>query len=110
MFAEERHQLIATLGTESGRVSVNNLAEKFSITTETVRRDLSALETAGSVRRVHGGAVAPDRSSTIESSFGERQERRQEQKQRIAQAALQLIPQSAGSMVLDAGSTTGALA
>jgi len=70
VFAEERQQLIAGLVAESGRASVTALAERFSITTETVRRDLAALEAAGTVRRVHGGAVAPDRISTSPASTG----------------------------------------
>ena len=111
MFAEERQQLIAGLVAESGRASVTALAERFSITTETVRRDLAALESAGTVRRVHGGAVAPDRVSTTEESILERTIQRQPEKLRIAEAALAFIPQNpAGSILVDAGSTTEALA
>jgi DeoR family fructose operon transcriptional repressor len=111
VFAEERQQLIAGLVAASGRASVTALAERFSITTETVRRDLAALESAGSVRRVHGGAVAPDRFSTTEESILERTIQRQPEKLRIAEAALAFIPQSpAGSILVDAGSTTEALA
>ena len=111
MFAEERQQQIAELVAGSGRVSVTLLAERFRITTETVRRDLAALETAGTVRRVHGGAVAADRFSTTEESINERAVQRPDQKMRIAQAALALIPHaSPGSVLIDAGSTTEALA
>ncbi len=111
MFAEERQQLIVGLVSVSGRASVTDLAERFSITTETVRRDLAALEAAGSVRRVHGGAVSPDRFSTAEESVLERTVQRQPEKIRIAEAALALIPQGlAGSILIDAGSTTEALA
>lgn len=111
MFAEERQQLIVGLVTASGRASVTDLAERFSITTETVRRDLAALEAAGSVRRVHGGAVSPDRFSTTEESILVRTDQRQPEKTRIAQAALALIPQDGtGSILVDAGSTTEALA
>lgn len=111
MFAEERQQKIAELVAGSGRVSVTVLAERFRITTETVRRDLATLETAGTVRRVHGGAVAADRFSTSEESIKERTIQRPDQKLRIAQAALALIPQTkSGSILLDAGSTTEALA
>ena len=92
MFAEERQQLIVGLIYASGRASVTDLAERFSITTETVRRDLAALEAAGSVRRVHGGAVSPDRFSTTEESILERTVQRQPEKTRIAEAALALIP------------------
>ncbi|OFI38356.1 D-beta-D-heptose 1-phosphate adenosyltransferase [Arthrobacter sp. SW1] len=111
MFAEERQQLISELVAERGRVSVTELADRFSITTETVRRDLAALESAGSLRRVHGGAVPLDRLSTREESVGERSVQRQDEKLRIAQAALALIPENgAGSILLDAGSTTETLA
>jgi DeoR family fructose operon transcriptional repressor len=111
VFAEERQQKIAELVAGTGRVSVTMLAERFRITTETVRRDLATLETAGTVRRVHGGAVAADRFSTSEESINERTIQRPDQKLRIAQAALALIPQGkSGSILLDAGSTTEALA
>ena len=111
MFAEERQQKIAELVAGSGRVSVTLLAERFRITTETVRRDLATLETAGTVRRVHGGAVAADRFSTTEESINERAIQRPDQKMRIAEAAMALIPQSgSGSILIDAGSTTEVLA
>ncbi|TAP43451.1 DeoR/GlpR family DNA-binding transcription regulator [Arthrobacter sp. S39] len=111
MFAEERQQKIAELVAGSGRVSVTLLAERFRITTETVRRDLATLETAGTVRRVHGGAVAADRFSTTEESINERAIQRPDQKRRIAEAAMALIPQSgSGSILIDAGSTTEVLA
>ena len=111
MFAEERQQLIVGLIYASGRASVTDLAERFSITTETIRRDLAALEASGSVRRVHGGAVSPDRFSTTEESILERTVQRQPEKTRIAEAALALIPQGlTGSILIDAGSTTEALA
>ncbi|MEW9872006.1 DeoR/GlpR family DNA-binding transcription regulator [Arthrobacter sp. HS15c] len=111
MFAEERQQKIAELVAGSGRVSVTLLAERFRITTETVRRDLATLETAGTVRRVHGGAVAADRFSTTEESINERAIQRPDQKRRIAEAAMALIPQTAsGSILIDAGSTTEVLA
>lgn len=111
MFAEERQQLIVELVAASGRASVTDLAERFSITTETVRRDLAALEIAGTVRRVHGGAVSPERISTTEESILERTVQRQPEKTRIAEAALALIPRGrSGSILIDAGSTTEALA
>src|SRR6478752_9817481 len=111
VFAEERQQLIVELIYASGRASVTDLAERFSITTETVRRDLAALEAAGSVRRVHGGAVSPDRFSTTEESILERTVQRKSEKTRIAEAALALIPEGlTGSILIDAGSSTEALA
>ena len=48
------------------------LAEEFAVTTETVRRDLSALERMGLIRRVHGGAVPASALAVIESGLAER--------------------------------------
>lgn len=111
MFAEERHSKTAELVSTRGRVGVNELAELFSITQETVRRDLATLEEAGQLRRVHGGAVGVDRLTRSELSLSERQAQHLDEKQRIAAAALALIPAApTASILLDAGSTTAALA
>lgn len=111
MFAEERHSRIAELVSAQGRVGVNDLAELFSITQETVRRDLAALEEAGQLRRVHGGAVSVDRLTRSELSLSERASQHLDEKQRIATAALALIPNvPRASILLDSGTTTAALA
>ena len=110
MYAEERQQAIAQLVNERGRVSVNQLAREYDVTTETVRRDLSTLERLGLVRRVHGGVVPPASLSFIESGLRERDEVNTEVKERIARAALDRLPPSGGTIVLDAGSTTNRLA
>ncbi|GAB4097983.1 DeoR/GlpR family DNA-binding transcription regulator [Sinomonas halotolerans] len=111
MFAEERQRLVAERVAEAGRVSVTELAERFSVTTETVRRDLASLETAGVLRRVHGGAVPAERASTAEASLSERQVQNLAEKRRMAEAAAALIVSSrAGSILLDAGSSTEAVA
>lgn len=64
MYAVERQQRIEQILVEEGRVAVVDLARRFDVTTETVRRDLGVLEEAGSLVRVHGGAVAKDADST----------------------------------------------
>ena len=43
MFAEERQSMIAEMVSDLSRVTVNELAARFDITPETVRRDLSVL-------------------------------------------------------------------
>ncbi|MBC7442614.1 MAG: DeoR/GlpR transcriptional regulator [Ramlibacter sp.] len=111
MFAEERQALIADLVSSSSRVTVSELATRFDITPETVRRDLDTLENARQLRRVHGGAVALDRQSMSEPSLEERQTQHHDEKMRIAAAARTMIPSSqTGSIVLDAGTTTELLA
>jgi DeoR family transcriptional regulator, fructose operon transcriptional repressor len=110
VYAEERQQAIATLVTEQGRLAVTAVAEQFGVTTETVRRDLAVLERAGVLRRVHGGAVPAAALTLVETALSERHATRAEAKRKIAAAALDLLPGRGGSLLLDGGSTTAALA
>jgi DeoR family fructose operon transcriptional repressor len=110
MYAEERQQAITTLVAERGRLSVADLAEAFDVTTETIRRDLSALERAGLLRRVHGGAVPAAALTMLESAVSDRDRAQADEKDRIAKAAADLVPRDGGSVVLDAGNTTSRLA
>lgn len=111
MYAMERQDSIERLLVDQGRVAVIELAERFGVTTETIRRDLDALEQSGALLRVHGGAIAVDRASTAEASVVVRTELRADSKQRIAARALQALPADFhGSLYFDAGSTTAAIA
>ena len=110
MYAEERQQAIADLVTQRGRLSVAELAERFTVTTETVRRDLSLLERAGVVRRVHGGAVPSKALAVLELAVNERDTSHAEQKDRVAAAALKYLPGNGGTLLIDAGTTTARLA
>ena len=56
MLAQERHALILRALEEHGFVTVTQLAETFSVSTESVRRDLRLLEAHKKLQRVHGGA------------------------------------------------------
>lgn len=110
MYAEERQETIAELVRRRGRVSVSDVAATFGVTTETVRRDLAALERGGLVRRVHGGAVPTSALTVIEAGVSEREAAHATEKDRIAAAAVALIPTGGGSIALDGGTTTGRLA
>jgi DeoR family fructose operon transcriptional repressor len=110
MYPEERQHALAQLVGNRGRVSVTAAAEQFGVTTETVRRDLAVLERAGMVRRVHGGAVPVSAVALVELGLGERTGRLAEQKAAIAGAALEFLPGTDGSIILDGGTTTAALA
>ncbi|WP_037577289.1 DeoR/GlpR family DNA-binding transcription regulator [Phaeacidiphilus oryzae] len=108
MYPPERQQRIVLLAQERGRVDVPSLAEEFDVTQETIRRDLSALDRAGLIRRVHGGAL-PVGGLHIEPGLAERDSTAADEKERIAKAALALLPE-AGSVLLDAGTTISRLA
>ncbi|MFI8996155.1 DeoR/GlpR family DNA-binding transcription regulator [Streptomyces sp. NPDC053542] len=108
MYAAERQQEILRLARDSGRVDVLSLAEEFQVTAETVRRDLKALDRAGLVRRVHGGAIPAGRLD-FEPDLAERDTVAADEKDRIARAALAELPDD-GSVILDAGTTAARLA
>ncbi|WP_055563463.1 DeoR/GlpR family DNA-binding transcription regulator [Streptomyces atriruber] len=108
MYAPERQQEILRLARDGGRVDVLSLAEEFQVTAETIRRDLKALDRAGLVRRVHGGAIPAGRLD-FEPDLAEREGTAADEKDRIARAALAELP-AEGSIVLDAGSTVARLA
>ena len=110
MYAEERHQAIAELVASRGRVAVTELASHFDVTTETVRRDLSQLEKLKLLRRVHGGAVSTRSVTMLEAQLPDRDQVNAEEKDRIGRAAIALLPEGGGTLLVDAGSTTARLA
>ncbi|EAR23795.1 transcriptional regulator, DeoR family protein [marine actinobacterium PHSC20C1] len=111
MYAEERQQHIEGQLAEAGRVAVIELARTFDVSSETVRRDLDQLEARGVLRRVHGGAVSAARISRIEESVAQRTDRNSDAKERIARAAMALIPSNfTGAISIDSGTTTSRFA
>jgi DeoR family fructose operon transcriptional repressor len=108
VYAEERQREILLLARADGRVDVVALSVQYGVTTETVRRDLTALERAGQVRRVHGGAIPVERLG-FEPTLSDRDSVMTAEKERIAKAAVAELPED-GAILLDAGSTTRRLA
>lgn len=103
MFAKERHAKILEMLKDNGSVSTSQLMDEFSVSIETVRRDLLILEESGMLQRVHGGAVAM--SDII--AFHELPQRMQEnvaQKQELCRTAMAFVKN--GDIIgVDAGST-----
>ena len=108
MYAEERQAAIVGLARTEGRVEVAQLALTLDVTPETVRRDLTALQRSGLLRRVHGGAILAD-AGALETDLAVRESVMVEEKARIARAALTWLPEQ-GAIALDGGSTTHRLA
>jgi DeoR family transcriptional regulator of aga operon len=108
--ATRRRTLAADLVAERGFVRVIELSESFGVTPVTARADLDALERAGRVRRVHGGAVPagagpdeprPEREPTFEEAL----EASVVPKRLIGERAAALV-RSGQSVILDVGTTT----
>lgn len=98
--------IMRALGAE-GAASVADLAQRLSVSGETIRRDVKSLALRGLVERVHGGVVLPQ--SHREPTFQKRMERHAEAKRRIARCAAGQI-QNGQSLMLDTGSTTAYVA
>ena len=104
---QRRAQIIETLEAR-GQVLVEALALEFGVSLVTIRKDLAELEARGLLHRTHGGASWAHRS-LFNPSFREKAYLQQAEKQAIARATLELIEEG-DSLILDAGSTTHALA
>jgi len=107
LFSAQRQQAILRALRSTGRVDVADMSNELSVTTETVRKDLIALERNGQLRRVHGGAV-PLEGFPLGPAVPARIDFADE-KWRIAKAATAHLPYS-GTILIDAGSTTSGLA
>lgn len=57
MFLKERQDAIVALLASQGRVRVSDLAQRFEVSEDCIRKDLQQLDAAGRCRRVYGGAM-----------------------------------------------------
>ena len=107
MLAPQRQQIILSLIEDRGAVRTVDLAEEFSVTDETIRRDLQALEGSQQLKRIHGGASSLTGRPRLQS-FNERQDLNVSAKTAIAQAALDHI-QPGRTYAFDSSTTAFAL-
>ena len=104
----DRQHAIYMLALSRGSVDVADLARRYGVSTETIRRDLSDMQDRNLLRRVHGGAVPVERISH-EPLLAARDVVNAEEKLRIATKAVEEVPER-GSVIIDSGSTTQRLA
>lgn len=104
MAGKDRVLLIKQLLLNEKKVSVPDLSKKFSVTEETIRRDLDKLEDEGFLTRTYGGAVLNSEEVVSNVPFYKRAEHNLEQKQSIAITA-QKIFKTAHTIFADASST-----
>lgn len=106
----ERRRQIASLAAVQGRVTVTELAERFKVTAETIRRDLAILDEEGGVFRVHGGAVPIQSFRSNPTTYESRAKASLEAKRAIARKAVTLLPNPGSTLFLDGGTTTALMA
>ncbi|WP_283179795.1 DeoR/GlpR family DNA-binding transcription regulator [Gemmobacter sp. 24YEA27] len=102
-----RQNQIVELARTEGRVVVEDLAHRFDVTLQTIRRDLTELAEAGLLDRVHGGAVP--RMGMVNLGYEARRRLHSEAKAAIATACAAAIPDNS-SLILNLGTTTEAVA
>lgn len=104
MLTAQRKQIILDELDSAGRVVSGELAQRFGLSEDTIRRDLRHMAANGLCRRVYGGAVAPHAGP-----LDQRHDHLRDEKKRLARLAVQLIdPQQ--TLLIDAGSTNSAIA
>ena len=102
-----RHQKIVELVKQKGYLSTDELVALFDVSPQTIRRDLNELAEANVIRRHHGGAASP--STAENSDYHDRKHCFSQEKNRIANQVVQLIPNGA-SLFIDIGTTSEAVA
>ena len=100
--SERRRQILLEL-TLRPHVRISELADRFNVSTETVRRDFDALADDGLVSRAHGGASAHGPGHY--PGLDERANARTAERERIGRRAAMLVGEGETVMV-DSGSTT----
>ena len=66
MFLSPRHSEIVELAKDQGRVLVDDLAARFNVTPQTIRKDLNDLCEQRLLTRIHGGALYPSGIENVE--------------------------------------------
>jgi len=107
MISTFRQKEILEMARRDGKVTVDGLAQKYEVTVQTIRRDLSHLADSGQLERVHGGAVIASGVTNIQ--YGERRRLNQTGKRSIAVTCAAQIPNGA-SLFMNIGTTTEAVA
>ncbi|SON57362.1 Glycerol-3-phosphate regulon repressor [Hartmannibacter diazotrophicus] len=102
-----RQTEILDLARRVGRVGVDELATRFDVTPQTIRRDLNELCDRKLLMRVHGGAVSQSGVENME--YGARRSIAADEKATIGACAAKLIPDEA-SLFINIGTTTEAVA
>lgn len=104
MLVAERQQKIVKLINERKSIRVTELSQLFSVTEETIRRDLERLENEKKLARSHGGAISIKPSDSLEIPYSEREVTNVHEKKEIALEAIKHVKE--GDKVIFDASTT----
>lgn len=108
MFIEERQEEILQLLSMHGKVMVKELAQRYGVSEDCIRKDLKQLEHQKKIKRTYGGAILQESQNEMKK-FTHRKSLYQAEKQMIAQKAYDLIEEQ-DVIFLDTSSTNLCLA
>lgn len=98
-----RQKQIVELAKQAGGVTVDDLAARFDVTPQTIRKDLNDLCDQRVLTRTHGGAIL---SSGVENvAYDARRGLARDEKEQIGRHAAGLIPDNS-SLLMNIGTTT----
>ena len=103
MVQKDRLSDIIKLVRAEQKVAVSDLAKRYKVTTETIRRDLELLEKEGIVARTYGGAIAVQ-SAPVTSDYKVRAVKNAAAKSAIGKLAASLLPEN-GAVGCDSSTT-----
>ncbi len=109
LLTEQRQQKILELLQERGMVSVEALVTALGVSSMTVWRDLAVLDQSGKVRRVRGGVMKGEEASSVEPFYKSKQVVNKEKKRVIARFAAEHFVEDNDIIILEAGTTAGAM-
>ncbi|MBU3107503.1 DeoR/GlpR family DNA-binding transcription regulator [Clostridium gasigenes] len=90
MFTEERLEHILSILSETGRIKVKELSERFNVSEGMIRKDLQKLEKAEALQRTYGGAIL-NRKVSKSSHIATRMSVNLSSKEIISEKAFSLI-------------------
>lgn len=105
MLTQDRHSMILKLLDEKSSVTLTELMSLLNTSESTIRRDLTALDKAGKLRKVYGGATSLDFYSSNEEDIYAKQDLQITEKNLIAKQAASIIERN-DLVYIDAGTTT----
>ena len=103
----DRQKEILALAQVAGRVEVDDMAARFAVSPQTIRKDLNEICALNLLHRVHGGAVMVAGVENLR--YESRRLLAQDEKRNIGRAAAALVPDNS-SLFINIGTTTEAVA
>lgn len=104
MITYKRRQYLLEILQQQPNLRVSDMAEVLKVSQGTIRNDLTALQSEGRVKRVHGGAILIEKNFKGNNSFPSRYQQNISSKLAIAKEAVKLVSDG-DSILLDASST-----